>query len=152
MRNFTWRDISPGVMGLVFFAILALGFVFCQPAQAFDPGGRITTKVGVETGSDVSKANVGDTQAEVEMVLDPHYLLRVTATGTTGWTNGEYNKIVDLDEVGVFAMPIRGGSFWFIDSMDVGCGAETSGMIEGKVLSARSSNEYWFGCLTEIVF
>ena len=139
------------------FSVLILAIMVCfvcgGTAYAFEPGGRITTKVGVETGSDISKANIGNTQAEVEVVLDPHQLFRITGTGSTGWNNGTYNKMVQLDEVGVYVMPVRGGSFWFIDSMDMGIGAETSGLIDGNTkLSAESSNEYWFGLLTEITF
>lgn len=153
MKKFTWRDISPGIMGLIFFAILTLGFVFCQPAAAFEPGGRITAKVGVETGSDLSKGSTGDIQAEVEVVLDPHQLFRITGTGSTRWNDGTYSKVVELDEVGVFVMPVRGGSFWFIDSIDVGAGIETSGVIDGRTkLAVESSNEYWYGLLTEIKY
>jgi hypothetical protein len=141
--------IMKKLFGILMIVLLTFAFLpFAEgTASAFEPGGQVRVEAGIVTGSDVTKANFGNTQVRTELRLDPHRWLRVEAVGTTGWNEGSYSKVFDVEEVGVLAMPIRG------KNLDLGCGAKTGAMIDGNSsLSFRSSDRYWFGCLTEIKF
>ena len=142
-----------GPIFVLVLMIFAYTFFFAIPAMAFEPGGTLRVEAGIEVGNDLSKVSVGDTQLKTEIRLDPFKLLRVEVVGTTGWTDGTYDKTLVVDEIGAYFMFARGGSLWFIDSADVGCGGKTSGLVDGNTrLSVEASNEYWLGCLTEISF
>lgn len=135
-----------GVLMLVLMVVACAAY-FTGTVYAFEPGGQVRFEVGGDVGSDLSGINTGDIGIKTEIRLDPHHLFRIEATGTTGWNNGVYSKALELDELGVFVMPARG------DSLDVGCGVRTSGLLDGNTqLSFETSNKYWLGCLTEIRF
>ena len=141
-----------GILIIVLF-VFTLMPALTGTVHAFEPGGQIRIEVGMDVGTDIMMARTADTQITTEIRLDPHQLLRIEATGTTGWTDGVHSNTFEVEEVGFLVMPVRGGSFWFVESADVGCGAKTGGLIDGNTrLSFEPSNRYWLGCLAEITF